>query len=143
MTLRISENHTETQVNVKGIIDRIIKYQKPETIMTLNEISILDNHKENRAFGCYTKSEGKIEIYLDSTIKWLPWILKRTYSFPFLIISMTIAHELDHHVNRDNELIDREQLAEENMLKYMYPSFWYFKPMVRIINRFFKRKIAG
>ena len=87
--------------------------------MGLKEISILDNEESDRLFGCYKKSERKIEIYLEPVLAWQPWILKRTYFFPFLTIAMTFAHELDHHVNRNNDLINKENSAEENMLKSM------------------------
>jgi hypothetical protein len=140
----ISENHTESNVNVRGIVDRIIRYQRPETIKDLDEISITDNTEPDKGFGCYKKSERKIEIYLEPTLKWQPWILKKTYFFPFLVIAMTLAHELDHHVNRNNDFINKEQSAEENMLKYIYPALGVFKPMVRLIHLFLpKRKMSG
>lgn len=130
----ISENHSESNVKVRGIVDRMIKYQQPETIQDLNEIAILDNSEEDRGFGCYRKMERKIEIYLDPILKWQPWILKKTYFFPFLTIAMTLAHELDHHVNRDNAFINREQSAERNMFKYIYPALGVFKPIMKFIH---------
>ena len=130
----ITENHSESIVNVKGIVERIIKYQRIETIKDLNEIAVLDNSKEDRGFGCYRKSERKIEIYVDPILKWQPWILKKTYFFPFLTIGMTLAHELDHHVNRDNAFIDREQTAERNMFNYIYPALGVFQPIMKFIR---------
>jgi len=132
----ISENHTETTVNVRGIVERIVRYQKPETLKELNEISILDKSEPDIGFGCYKRSDQRIEIYLDNILKWQHWILKRTYLFPYITIAMTISHELDHHVNRNNNFINREKSAESNMLKYIYPSLGIFKPFVKILFLF-------
>ena len=79
MTIIVSENHSEKQVNVKSIVDRVLKYQKPETIDGLNEITLIDNHQEDVAFGCYKKSARKIEIYIEPTIERIPWILKKDW----------------------------------------------------------------
>ena len=130
----ISENHSESIVNVKRIVHRIVRYQRSETIMGLKKISILDNEESDRLFGCYKKSERKIEIYLEPVLAWQPWILKRTYFFPFLTIAMTLAHELDHHVNRNNAFISKENSAEENMFKYIYPALGVFKPIMKFIH---------
>ena len=132
----VTEIHTETEVNVKKIVDRIIRYQKSETIRGLNEISILDKSEPDIGFGCYKKAEQKIEIYLDNILKWQPWVLKKTYIFPFIAIAMALSHELDHHVNRDNNSIDREYSAKTNMIKYIYPSLGTFKPLAKILILF-------
>ena len=73
-------------------------------------------------------------IYLDPILKWQPWILKKTYLFPFITIAMTLAHELDHHVNRNNHLIDREKSAEKNMFNYIYPSIGIFRPILKFLH---------
>ena len=130
----VIENHTDSMANVRGIVDRIIKHQRPEIIKDLNEIVILDNSIENRGFGCYRKAERKIEIYLDPIFEWQPWILRKTFIFPFITIAMTLAHELDHHVNRNNTSIDREQSAEKNMFRYIYPAVGVFKPMLKFVH---------
>ena len=136
----ITESHSESQVNVRGIVERMIRYQKSETIKDLNEIALLDNSIENRGFGCYRKADRRIEIYLDPILKWQPWILKKTYLFPFITIAMTLAHELDHHVNRNNHSIDREKSAEGNMFNYIYPAIGIFKPIMRFIHHFFQKQ---
>ncbi|MDJ0817787.1 MAG: hypothetical protein QNJ58_16375 [Desulfobacterales bacterium] len=134
MSTIITESHSELQVNVRGIVDRILRFQKPETIEDLNEIALLDNSIDDRGFGCYRKSDRRIEIYLDPILKWQPWILKKTYLFPFITVAMTLAHELDHHVNRDNAKIDREQSAERNMFNYIYPALGVFEPIMKFIH---------
>lgn len=136
----ISENHTETSVNVKNIVQRVVRYQKPETLNDLNEILILDKAETDIGFACYRKAERKIEIYLDNILKWQPWILKKSYIFPYMTIAMALCHELDHHVTRDNCRIDREKSAESNVFKYLYPSLGVFKPAVWILRLFGKNK---
>ncbi|MFH2045722.1 MAG: hypothetical protein ABIK92_11315 [Pseudomonadota bacterium] len=136
----ISENHTETSVNVRGIVERVLRYQKPETLNDLNEILILDKSEPDIGFGCYRKAEGKIEIYLDNLLKWQPWILKKSYLFPYMTIAMALCHELDNHVTRDNSRIDREKSAENSVIKYLYPSLGVFKPAVGILRLFGKKK---
>ena len=136
----ITESHSESQVKVRAIVDRILKYQKPETLKDLNEIALLDNSIEGRGFGCYRKAERRIEIYLDPILKWQPWLLKKTYLFPFITIAMTLAHELDHHVNRDNHTIDREQSAEKNMFTYIYPAIGIFRPILKIVHHFTRKQ---
>ena len=136
----ITESHSESQVKVRAIVDRILKYQKPETLEDLNEIALLDNSFEDQGFGCYRKAERRIEIYLDPILKWQPWVLKKTYLFPFITIAMTLAHELDHHVNRDNHTIDREQSAEKNMFTYIYPAIGIFRPILKIVHHFIRKQ---
>ena len=132
----ITEHHSEKVVKVRKIVDRIIRNQSIETLNGLNEISILDKMEPDIAFGRYKRAEQKIEIYLDNILKWQPWLIKKTYLFPFITIAMALAHELDHHVNRNNNLIDREYSAEKNMLKYIYPAIGIFKPLIRFLLLF-------
>ena len=113
MNPTISENHTESDVNVRKIVERVIRYQQPETLRDLYEIEIVDNRKPDNAFACYKKSKRKIVIYLEPILKWQPWILKKTYFFPFVMIAMTLAHELDHHMNRDNDFVNKENSASD------------------------------
>ena len=82
MTPNIIENHSEKDVNVLGIIQRIIKYLPSNIFDGLKEIAILDKSNEVDAFGCYKKSEKRIELYLDGITLWQPWLLKKTYFFP-------------------------------------------------------------
>ena len=60
--------------------------------------------------------------------------------FPFLTIAMTLGHELDHHVNRDNAFINREQSAERNMFKYIYPALGLFRLVLKFIHLFSNRR---
>ncbi len=134
MTPNIIENHSEKDVNVLRIVQRIIKYLPVNILHGLKEIVILDENNELDAFGCYKKSEKRIELYLDGITLWQPWLLKKTYVFPYLTIGMALGHEIDHHVNRDNMNINKETSAENNSLNYIYPSLGIFKPLFRIIS---------
>ena len=100
----ITENHSESQVNVRGIVDRIIRHQKPDTIKGLNEISLLDNSIEDMGFGCYRKTNRRIEIYLDPILKWQPWILKKTYLFTILVNGFTSDERTDRIRHRLYEI---------------------------------------
>ncbi len=140
MPLQIIENHRESVVNVKGIIDRIIKYLPTDILDGLNEIVLLNTNEEHEAFGCYKRGEGRIELYIEDIIGWLPWLLKKTYIFPYLFLGMALGHEMDHHVNRNNDDVDKEISAEKNSMKYIIPSMGIFKPIVRIIPKIHNRK---
>ena len=130
----ITENHSETTVNVVDIVRRILKHLPSETLDGLNEIVILDKNEEVSAFGCYRRQEKRIELYMDGLTLWQPWILKKTYVFPYICVALALGHEIDHHVNRDND-IDKEMSAERDAFKYVYPSLGFFKPLVKLTYR--------
>ena len=140
MLPNIIENHSETEVNVAGIVRRIIAHLPSEVIDELNEIIILDKNEENSAFGAYWKSYGRIELYLDGITLWLPWLLKKTYVIPYVFLGTALGHELDHHVNRLNNLPDKEASAEANAFKYVYPSLGIFKPIATLILSFLRKR---
>jgi len=110
MLPKVTENYTRVGVDVGRIVHRILSHLSPDILDGLNEVRLLENH--NHAFACYKKDEAAIEIY------------------------MAVGHELDHHLNRDDDEIDREASAEENIMKYVYPSLGIFKPTVRIVSFF-------
>jgi hypothetical protein len=76
----ISEHHTESNMSVRGTVEKIIRYQRPDTIEDLREILILDNTNSDRGFGCNNKLERKIEIYLDITLKFQLYSSGRIFS---------------------------------------------------------------
>ncbi len=131
MIPRVIENHSETTVNVGGIVRRILKHLPSETLDGLNEIVILDKNEEVSAFGCYRKQEKRIELYMDGLTLWQPWILKKTYVLPYICVGLALGHEIDHHVNRDHD-INKEISAERHALKYIYPSLGLLKPLVKL-----------
>ncbi len=143
MSFQIIESYSNCGVDVAKIIRRIIRFAPQSSIKDLKIIRLVDKDSYSRGFGCYFKKEKEIRIFVKEIIDWQPWILKKTIIFPYLTIAVTLGHEIDHHVNRNNENIDMEKSAAINALKYVYPSFGIFKPVVKIILFFvdlFKRK---
>ena len=134
MIPKIIEQHSEADINVLGIVQRIIKHLPSEILDGLQEIVITDTTPNRNAFACYRRGEKRIELYLDGITLWQPWFLKKTYVFPYLFIGMALGHEIDHHVNRNRADTDREASAENNALRYVYPSLGLFKPVYRLCS---------
>jgi hypothetical protein len=129
----IVENYRDVGVDVAHIVHRILSHLSPEVLEGLHEVRLLEKH--DHAFACYKKEEGAIEIYLVDLLGFLPPIFwKAFYPFTYLVVGMAVGHELDHHVNRNNDEIDREASAEANIMKYVYPSVGVFKPAARTIS---------
>ncbi len=129
---RIIEEHTDCGVDIVGIVKRILRYAPEGCLDGLEQIRILDHSPIG--FARYIKEDREIQLFAQELVAWLPWVLKKTYIFPYLTIGMAVGHEIDHHVHRDNDLIDKELSAEKNSLVYVYPSFGVFKPVVKVIS---------
>jgi hypothetical protein len=129
----IIENYTKLGVDAGRIVRRILSHLPPDIFEGLCEVRLLDRH--DTGFACYRKNEGIIEIYVTMLLgNFSPILLKLLYPFTYMLIGMALGHELDHHVNRNNQGIDREASAEANIMRYIYPSLGIFKPAVRIIS---------
>jgi hypothetical protein len=129
----IVENYGNVGVDIAHIVRRILSHLSPDVLEGLREVRLLEKH--DHAFACYKKGEGAIEIYLADLLGFLPPIFwKAFYPFTYLVVGMAVGHELDHHVNRNNDEIDREASAEANLIRYVYPSLGVFKPAVRMIS---------
>ncbi len=139
----VIENYTDIGIDVGRIVRRILSHLSPEILEDLHEVRILNRHE--RAFACYKKGEGAIEIYVSDLLGDFPPIfLKVFYPFTYTVIGMAVGHEIDHHVNRNTKDMDREASAEANILKYIYPSVGIFKPVVRafgFIGRPFRKSL--
>ena len=131
--MKIIENYKINDINVGKIVRRILKYAPSNSIENLDEILILDKDPEGAAFARYSKDKKRIELFVQDMLGWQPWLLRKTYFFPYLIISITLGHELDHHVRRNAIGIDKESAAESNALNYVYPSFGIFKPLIKLL----------
>ncbi len=128
----IIEDYTDIGIDVGRIVRRIIFHLSPEVLDGLREVRLLDRHE--KAFACYKKGEAAIEIYVSELLGGFPRVLLKTfYPLTYPIIGMAVGHELDHHVNRGREDIDREATAEANIMKYVYPSLGVFKPAAKFI----------
>jgi hypothetical protein len=135
MQSKIIENYTMLGVDVAHIARRILSHLPPDIFEGLNEVRILDRNDNHAAFACYRKSEGIIEIYVADLLGFLPgFLLKLLYPFTYMVVGIAVAHELDHHVTRNNRRIDREASAEASIMRYVYPSLGIFKPAARMIS---------
>lgn len=139
----IIESHSEYGVNIGKIVKRIISYAPKSSIQGLKVIRILDKAPNSKGFACYIKEAGEIRLFANDLISWQPWLLKKSYIFPYLSIGVALGHEIDHHVNRNNETIDRENYAERSALKYIYPSLGIFKPLAKLFSFLFKSRRRG
>ena len=133
MLPKIIENYSMVGVDAARIVRRILSHLSPKILDGLHEVRLLEKH--DHAFACYKKEEGAIEIYAADLLGYLPRILLRLfYPFTYMVVGMALGHELDHHVNRHNQDIDREETAETNIMKYVYPSLGIFRPAARIAS---------
>jgi len=131
---RIIAAYSNHDLDIGKMVQRIIKYAPEEKISGLNKIRLVDKSPDDRFFACYLKDHREIYLFVDDIIGWLPWLLKKSYIFPYLAVGLALGHEIDHHVNRENNTIDKEKSAECNALKYIYPSFGIFKPFMRLFT---------
>lgn len=132
----VFESYDHCGVDISRIVKRIIKYAPKNSLEGLNKICILDNDYQRRGFACYLKDKKEIRLFTKELVAWQPWILKKTYLFPYITVGLALGHEIDHHVNRKNNVIDKEYSAKINAIKYIYPSFGLFKPLVKVLMLF-------
>ena len=85
----------------------------------LDAIEILDSSPDRRGLACYQKDRRRIKLFVRDLIAWQPWLLRKSVFFPYLTIGLALGHEIDHHVNRDNEEVEKEQHAEANAFEYI------------------------
>lgn len=130
---KIIATYSDHGVNIGKIVQRIIKNAPKESIQGLNAVRIVDKSPDKKGFACYLKDHREIYLFVDDIIGWQPWLLKKSMIFPYLSIGLALGHEIDHHVNRDNIILDKEESAESNAIKYIYPSFGFFKPLALVI----------
>ena len=132
MAPKIIESYTTCGVDVGRIVKRILRFLDPERLEDLKAINLLDSHHPP-LLGQYRKKDAEIDIYVQEILGWQPWLLRKTFVFPYLTIGLTLGHEIDHYANRDNN-IDQEYSAEMNAFRYVYPSLGIFKPVYRAIG---------
>ncbi|ACL04042.1 hypothetical protein Dalk_2349 [Desulfatibacillum aliphaticivorans] len=125
-----------SEINVAKMVRRMVRFAPRESLVGLERIVITDYDPKDMGFGCYWKQERQIDIFARESLDCLPWALKKMYIFPYLFIGQVFGHELDHHINRDNDSIDKELSAEQDSLVYIYPSFGIFKLPAKILRRF-------
>jgi hypothetical protein len=135
MYTSIVEKHSVSGIDIKAIINRIIIHLPTEVINGLNEITLLN--KNEKTFGQYIYNEGRIELYVDDIVGWQPWLLKKTYLFPYMCIGIELGGLIEEHVNRDIVEPNGEYIPK-NPLKYIYPSLGVFKYVLKLL--FYIRK---
>ena len=135
----IISEYTPCGVNVEKIIKRIVKYAPKESLEGLREIAILDEDPRKKGFASYWRNTGRIELYVKDIIGWQPWGIRKTFMIPYLSLGLALGHEIDHHVTRSQTSFDKENHAESNALRYIYPSFGIFKPLVKFLTLFFQK----
>jgi hypothetical protein len=132
MIPRIIESYSPCGVNVGRIVKRIIRYIEPEILDGLDAINLVDIHTSCRGFARYRKDCAQIDIYVNEILGWQPWLLRKSFLFPYLSIGLCLGHEIDHHVHRDIDSVDEsERLANTNAFRYIYPSIGIFKPVFK------------
>jgi hypothetical protein len=132
----IIENFTDCGVNIGKIVTRILNHAPVGCLDNLKQVRILDNDANKNGFACYLKEEREIRLFAQALVGWQPSILKKTYLFPYITVGLALGHEIDHHVNREKNLINKEHSAQNNALRYIYPSLGMFKPIVKILMFF-------
>jgi hypothetical protein len=135
----IVSNYAPCGVNVERIIKRIVKYAPRGSLEGVREIAILDEDPRKKGFASYWRNRGRIELYVKDIIGWQPWGIKKTFIIPYLSLGLALGHEIDHHVTRSQTTLDKENHAESNALRYIYPSFGIFKPLARLLILLFQR----
>lgn len=105
----IVDHSTSCGVNIKYIVKRIIAHVPEEVIADLKTVEIFDFAPGRKGFARYVRHENKIDLYVHEDIGWLPWILKKTFIFPYLLVGLALGHEIDHHVNRDRVMTEEDR----------------------------------
>jgi len=136
---KVVEDYSIRSVNVGKIVKRILVHTPKGYLEGLRQVTILDSNPERRGFACYLKDKREIRLFVKELIGWQPWILKKSYLFPYITIGLALGHEIDHHVNRNNNEIDKERSADENAIKYIFPSFGLFRPVIKLLMILNKR----
>ena len=140
--LDIVDHSTPCGVGVGRIVSRILAYAPQEAIAHLKSLEIWDIAPERKGFARYVRGKGRIDLFVQETICWLPWILRKTFVLPYLFIGLALGHEIDHHVNRDRDMPEeeREKSAESNAMTYVYPSPGMLKPAALLMKWFMSKR---
>jgi hypothetical protein len=136
---RIREDYQECGVDVGRIIRFMIRHAPKGCLDGLDAIEIIDSSPEGRGFACYYKQGQRIQLFVQHLIGWQPWLLRKSVFFPYLVIGLALGHEIDHHVNRNNEKLEKEPHAEANAFDYIYPFFFVTGPIKTMLT-FLRRR---
>jgi hypothetical protein len=137
---RVIEDYHECGIDVRRIVIAMIKRAPRGCLDGLDAVEILDSSSEGRGFACYQKELRRIQLFVRELVAWQPWLLRKSFVFPYLTIGLALGHEIDHHVNRNNEKLEKEPHAEGSALDYIYPFFFVTRPIKRMLAFLRKRR---
>jgi hypothetical protein len=126
----ITEIHFIRGINVAAMVRRMVEHLPPSVLEGLKEITLLNTHEEY--FGRYIKEEGRIELYVGDIVGWQPWILKKTYFFPYLCIGIELGIGLEQHVYY-RTVNNGKEYRPNYPFMYIYPSLGIFKVIIKPI----------
>lgn len=132
--MKIIEAYSECGVDAGYIVRRIMSYLPTDEVGGIREVRLLDYSPGRKGFARYITDECTIEVFIREIVDWQPWLLKKSFFFPYLAIGLALGHELDHHVHRAENGEEKERSAELNAMKYVYPSLGVFKPLVWLVG---------
>lgn len=88
----------------------------------------LDTHPE--FFSRYLRDESRIDLYLENIVGSQPWLLKKTYFFPYLFICIEPGCGIESHVYRDSVPFGEEYITV-NPFKYILPALGVFRYLMK------------
>ena len=133
--MQIINNLTASDIHAEKIVRRVIAPLDESIFIDLKSIVLDDYDPQKKAFAKYSKKEQKIYLYISEITEWQPWILRKSYFFPYLTIGLALAHEIAHLESRNEKLNDKELYAETSAINYLYPSMGILKPFVWLIRK--------
>jgi len=131
---KIIEDYQCCGVDVRKIVGTMIRHAPKGCLDGLDTVEILDSSPGGKGFACYHKESRRIHLFVRNLIAWQPWLLRKSVVFPYLTIGLALGHEIDHHVNRDNEEVEKEVHAEAKALDYIFPFFLIVKPIKKLVT---------
>lgn len=133
---------------IKDCLKSIFKVVPEEDLNGIEKVLILDecpNKKYNWAGGFYYSARNNqgaiIELYPPKIINAKPTFFPKTKFSTKYSVAKMFLHELGHHKNGYLPLDQREQKAEEYMLKYLqkiYGNWIYLFDLLARIDNFLK-----
>jgi hypothetical protein len=126
----ITEIHFVRGINVAAMVRRMVEHLPSSVLEGLKEITLLNTHE--KYFGRYIKKEGRIELYVEDIVGWQPWILKKTYFFPYFCIGIELGIGLEQHVYNRSLYYGKEYRPNYPFM-YIYPSLGILKIIIKPI----------
>ena len=126
----IMEIHPIRGINIAAMVRRMVKHIPGTVLEGLTEITLLNT--QEKYFSRYVKEEGRIELYVGDIVGWQPWVLKKTYFFPYLCIGIELGIGLEQHVYY-RTVYNGKEYRPTYPFMYIYPSLGIFKIIIKPI----------